>query len=198
MRLPHFLRAVTVLAALVASGVVAEATTYPRVRQAAARNLLAGHSVEPVAGIDSLRPAELLFLERAAIASRLQIRLAELGSGQANNSDVRNHAERVKGDNRQLLDSLTAMIQRKSSSARPVVDSPASAETYALLAAKSGADFDREFVRVMADLHDATISLFEQAVSETKDPDIKELAAAQLPTLRAHKNRIVELKQAYE
>lgn len=198
MRFPFYLRAVFVVAALTAGGVVAEATTYPRVRQAAARNLLAGYAVEPVAGVDSLRPAELLFLERAAGASRLQIRLAELGSGQANSSDVRNHAERVKGDNRQLLDSLTAMLQRKNSSARPVVDSPASTETYALLAAKSGAEFDREFVRVMADLHDATISLFEQTVSETKDAEIKELAAAQLPVLRAHKNRIVELKQAYE
>lgn len=192
-------RALSLIAGLLACGVVAEASTYPRVRQAAAaRNLLAGYAIDPVAGVDSLRPAEQLFLERATVASRLQIRLAELGSGQANGTDVRNHAEQVKGDNRQLVDSLSAMLHRKSSSARPVVEAPGYTEAYALLAAKSGADFDREFIRVMGDLHEATINLFEQAVAETKDADIKELAAAQLPMLRAHKNRIVELKQAYE
>ncbi|HEY1111400.1 MAG TPA: hypothetical protein VGE76_22280, partial [Opitutaceae bacterium] len=83
---------------------MAEATTYLRVRQAAARNLLAGYTVEPVAGVDALRPAEQLFLERAAMAGRLQMRLAELGSGQAGSTDVRNHAEQIKGDNRQLVD----------------------------------------------------------------------------------------------
>lgn len=191
-------RALSLVAGLLACGVAAEAS-YPRVRQAAAaRNLLAGYTVEPVTGVDSLRPAEQLFIERATVASRLQIRLSELGSGQANSTDVRNHAERVKGDNRQLVESLTAMLQRKSSSARPVVESPGSNEAYTFLAAKSGADFDREFIRVMGDLHEATIGLFEQAVADTKDADIKELAAAQLPMLRAHKNRIVELKQAYE
>lgn len=182
-----------------ACGAVAEATTYPRVRQAAAaRNLLAGYSVDPVAGVDSLRPAEQLFLERATVASRLQIRLAELGSGRADGTDVRNHADQVKGDNRRLVDSLTAMLQRKSSSARPLVEAVGATEVYASLAAKSGADFDREFIRILGDLHEATTGLFEQAAADTKDADIKELAAAQLPMLRAHKNRIVELKQAYE
>lgn len=184
---------------LLVVGMVAEAATYPRVRQAAAaRNLLAGYSVDPVSGTDSLRPAEQLFLERATVASRLQIRLAELGSGQAGATDVRNHSEQVKSDNRQLVDSLVAMLQRRSSSARPVGEMPGATEAYALLAAKSGVDFDREFIRVIGDLHEATIGLFEQMVSETKDADIKELAAAQLPMLRAHKNRIVELRQAYD
>lgn len=192
-------RALSLLAGLLTCGVAVEASSYPRVRQAAAaRNLLAGYAVEPLAGIDSLRPAEQLFLERATVSSRLQIRLAELGSGQAAGSDVRNHAEQVKGDKRQLVEALGAMLQRKSSSARPVVDSPGATATYTRLESKSGAEFDREFIRVMGDLHEATISLFEQAAGETKDVEIKEFAAAQLPMLRAHKNSILELKQAYD
>ena len=74
----------------------------------------------------------------------------------------------------------------------------APAEPYTQLAARSGAEFDREFVRVLAELHDETITLFEQAAADAKDADVRALAAGQLPMLRAHRGRIVELKKVFD
>lgn len=153
-------------------------------------------SVAPLA-TESVRPAEQAFFEKALAASRLQMRFAELGASQATSADVRGHAEQLKSDNRQLVDALTALAQKKGAAPRPATDE-ATAASYAELATKTGATFDREFVRVMADLHESTIALFEQTAAEAKDTDVRDLAAAQLPMLRAHRNRIVELKRLFD
>lgn len=185
------------LCAVLSTATLATAATPLRTRQVAAISMLRGHVAEPLAA-DTVRPAERAFLEKAVEASRLQMRLAELGASQAANSEVRSHAEQLKSDNRQLTDALTSLSQKKAATApaRPAVE-PAS-DVYARIAEKSGADFDREFIRVMATLHEDTISLFEQAAADSKDADVRDLAAAQLPMLRAHLNRITELKKTFD
>lgn len=179
--------------AIVASAIAAP--TSLEFRRVAARSMIRGDALERLA-TDTVRPAERVFLEKAAEASRLQMRLAELGASQAASTDVRGHAEQLKSDNRQLIDALTSLGQKKGAAMRPA--NPTPADAYTALAAKSGPDFDREFVRVMAELHETTIALFEQTAAEAKDADVRDLAAAQLPMLRAHLNRITELKKALD
>ncbi|MES2695707.1 MAG: DUF4142 domain-containing protein [Verrucomicrobiota bacterium] len=186
------------LAGLLAATAIAEAADTPRYRAVAVRTMMRGYALEPLAAGDTIRPAEHMFLEKAVATGRLQMRLAELGASQASSSDVRTHAEQLKADTRQLVDALTALIQKKNSTARQVVESPAMTEIYTTLSSKSGPDFDVQFVRVMSELHEGTIALFEQAASEMKDADVRDLAGAQLPMLRAHRNRIVELKKIFD
>jgi putative membrane protein len=157
----------------------------------------------PIASLatDALRPAERSFLEKALESGRLQARLAELGASQASSTDIRSHAEQLKSDTRAMNEALTALRQRKAGAPAPSAEVAATEpepDPYAELAGRAGAEFDREFVRVMSELHEATIALFEQTASEAKDADVRDLAAAQLPTLRAHRNRIVELKKTFE
>lgn len=183
------------LATITAGLAIGSELAAARVRPVAARSMISGYTIDALA-TDAARPAERAFLQKAAATSRLQQRLAELGASQATSSEVRSHAEQLKSDNRQLVDALTALIQRKQSATSPAVE-PLT-EPYAQLAQKSGVDFDREFVRTMARLHEETIAMFEQAASESKDTDVRDLAAAQLPMLRAHLNRITELKKTFD
>jgi len=161
-------------------------------RQVTARNLAKGFATEPLVG-NELRPAERAFLSKAAESSRQQVRLAELGLSQAGDTEVRSTAHQLAGDCKQLSDSLDALIRRKGGLAGAPVGG--TSETYQKLAENAGAGFDREFVRVAAQLNDNALALFEQAASDAKDPDVREFAAAQLPVLRAHRNAIVELKK---
>lgn len=169
--------------------------TQPRVRQVAALSAVRGYFVEPLAN-DTVRPAEKAFLEKAHYSARLQARMAELGASQAGSSDVRSHAEQLKSDTRQLVDALTALTQKKGTESGPTGN--AASDIYTQLSARTGNEFDREFVRVMAGLHEDTIQLFEQAAAESKDTDVRDLAAAQLPMLRAHLNKIIELKKTFD
>jgi len=54
------------------------------------------------------------------------------------------------------------------------------------LEALSGADFDREFVRMAVKDHEKDISEFEKASQKVEDSEVKAFAAKTLPTLREH------------
>lgn len=164
-------------------------------RQPIARNLLHGFAAIPM-GSDTLRPTERAFLTAAVETGRQQMRLAEIGASNADGSDVRSHALELASDYRILSDALSALIRRKGGIAGAPVGNPP--ENFQALMAKAGPEFDREFVKTSAKLTDDVMALFEQAAAEAKDSDIRELAAAQLPLLRGHRNRVTELKRVYE
>ena len=170
----------------------AVAAARSQVRHVSARNLASGFVAEPVASSD-LRPAERAFLNQAVETSRQQMRLAEVGASQADNSEVRSRAQQLAGDYKQIDEALEALLRRKGGIANAPVGG--TSETYQKLVANAGANFDREFVRVAAQLNQSTLSLFEQAASDAKDPDVREFAAAQLPVLRAHRTAIMALKK---
>lgn len=188
-------RGLVLAAAALLTGAIAVAGL-PSQRRVAARSLIRGYPMDPLAS--DLSAAESAFVRRAIDAGRLQLRLAELAAGHAVRSDVRGHAEQLKGDNRQLVEAFTALRQRKGMTSPAEVAETAAPDPYARLTRRPGAEFDREFVLLMAGLHEDTLSFFEQAASEARDPDVRDLAAAQLPMLRAHRNRITVLKQAFE
>jgi putative membrane protein len=164
-------------------------------QRATARSAMQGYAAIPLAA-DGLRENEKAFLGKAIETSRQQMRLAEVGASQAISSDVRSHALTLAGDYRELAESLDALIRRKGG----VAGAPAggTSENYRGLLEKSGADFDREFVRTAAALGNNIMTLFEQAATDARDPDVREFAAAQLPVLRAHRNAIVGLKKSMD
>jgi putative membrane protein len=166
------------------------------IRQAAVRSMMRGYVAEPLAA-DAARPAERSFLQKAIETSRLQLRLAELGASQATASEVRSHAEQLKSDNRQLVDAIDSVMQKRGVGTLEPTGRPTE-DAYVKLANRTSGEFDREFVRLMAEVHENTINMFEQAASEAKDADVRDLAAAQLPMLRAHRNRITELKRMFD
>jgi putative membrane protein len=145
---------------------------------------------------DALRPNERTFLEKAIESSRQQLRLADVGAAQATSSDLRSHALQLNADYRDLRDALEALINRKGGLAGAPVGG--TSETYQKLSARAGEEFDREFVRIAANLSDSVMTLFEQAANNAKDGEVREFASAQLPLLRSHQNRSVELRKAFE
>jgi putative membrane protein len=57
---------------------------------------------------------------------------------------------------------------------------------YKRLSAKSGADFDREFIDHMIDEHEDDIKMFEKASVDAKDLDVRNFASKHLADLRQH------------
>jgi predicted outer membrane protein len=56
-------------------------------------------------------------------------------------------------------------------------------------------EFDRQFVRMVGRTTDDILTAFEQVVSDSTDEDVRELAAAQLPVLRAHRSEVTQLQK---
>jgi putative membrane protein len=183
------------LATLVAVTQSVDAAAPWRVRQVSARSLASGYAVDPLAS-ESMRPAERSFLSKASETSRQQLRLAEVGVSQAGDAQVRSHAQQLVADYRTLTDGLEALIRRKGGIAGAPVGG--TSENPQKLAEKAGSNFDREFVRISGQATDEALSLFEQVVSDSKDADVRDFASAQLPTLRAHRAAINELRKTFE
>ena len=177
---------------LLAATMTAEAA--PRVRQVSARSLTRGFAAE-AAAVNDLRPAEKAFLTKASETTFQQMRLAEIGVSQARNTEVRSHAQQLVTDYRSLNDALQALMRRKGGIAGAPVGG--TSETYQKLLENAGPNFDRQFIRAVGKMTDDMLALFEQVASDSKDEDIRELAAAQLPVLRAHRSEITELEKTF-
>lgn len=152
-------------------------------------------AVEPLA-TDALRPVEQSFLEKALESCQQQIRLADIGASQGSSAAVRSHAAQLAADYRELNESLQALVNRKGGIAG--APTGGTSENFQKLSTRSGNDFDREFVRLASQMSDSVMNLFEQAANTVKDTEVREFATGELPLLRGHSNRGVELKQTVE
>ena len=161
----------------------------------AARSAMQGFAAVPMAA-DAMRENERAFLSRASEASRQHMRLASVGASQAESSEVRSQALTLAADYREISESLEALIRRKGGMAGQPVGG--TSENYQKLLEKAGPDFDRAFIRATAALSNDIMTMFETAAAESRDADVREFAAAQLPVLRAHRNAIADLKKTVE
>jgi putative membrane protein len=148
-------------------------------------------------GTDSLRPGERAFVRQAREGAQRDLRLAQLAASKAVNSDVRSYAQQVATDQRQIGESLEALSRRKGLVAG-VENDPTTPGDYERLAGKSGAEFDREFVRLMLLAHENTLKVFEQVLSDGRDTEVRDIAGGYLPVVRDHLNKARELKKVLE
>lgn len=124
------------------------------------------------------------FMVEAAGGGMMEV---ELGRMAANNSTV------------QPVKDFGAMMVRDHSKANEELKTLASAKNITLpaamggnhqkhvndLAAKKGAEFDKDYINMMVDDHQHDIALFEKA-ARLKDADVSAFAAKTLPVLRTH------------
>jgi putative membrane protein len=126
------------------------------------------------------------FATQAAVIGRAEIELGQLALQQTQDKGVRDYAQRMVKDHQAAAAKLQQIAGQES------LDLPQSldAEHEALKAKLSdlkGAAFDREYARAMAKGHDQAVALFESASQASQmTPELKEFAAATLPTLRQH------------
>jgi putative membrane protein len=65
---------------------------------------------------------------------------------------------------------------------------------YKRLAAKTGADFDKEYISMMVSDHEEDVARFEKESTKTSDTDVRAFAQASLPKLREHLARAQQIE----
>ena len=126
------------------------------------------------------------FVAQATIIGKAEIELGQLAEQKSQNKEVKNFGERMVKDHK-AADAKLKMIAGKANLNLP--DS-LDAEHMAIkqkLSGLQGAAFDKEYVKAMATGHDKAVALFEAASQGSQMPvELKEFAAATLPTLKEH------------
>ena len=134
------------------------------------------------------------FLRRAHAVTTAQLKLSELARVQGVDSEVRNLAERMLGDNNRNYDQLLALAKAKG------VDLPTALEgSYQLqlddLKNKTGTDFDRAFVDASRSNHAAMLGLFQTTARTANDPEIRKFAAERASSVQAYLDRAEQLQR---
>ncbi|HMJ08125.1 MAG TPA: DUF4142 domain-containing protein [Pyrinomonadaceae bacterium] len=129
------------------------------------------------------------FMNEAAIGGMSEVELGKIAAAKATNADIKKFGQMMVDDHSKANAELKALAAKKGktlpaepdSSHRSVIDS---------MKAKTGADFDEDYVDAMVDDHEDDVAAFEKEAQNGTDADVKAFAAKTLPTLKKHLDAI--------
>ncbi|HEX6729738.1 MAG TPA: DUF4142 domain-containing protein [Pyrinomonadaceae bacterium] len=114
-----------------------------------------------------------------------EIALARLAAKNAQGADVKRFAQRVITDHTKVGNELKPIAAAKGITL-PADMTDAQKATVSRLTALKGAEFDREFMTLMAENHDKSVTTFKEVARDGTDADIKAFAVKTLATLEEH------------
>jgi putative membrane protein len=132
-----------------------------------------------------LATADNTFVTKAAQGGMAEVELGNLAKTNASNDDVKSFGDQMVTDHGKANDELKSIAAKKGITLPTSLDSKHQAEVNRLSKLK-GADFDREYMKLMVADHRMDVSEFRKEADHGSDPDIKAFAAKTLPTLQNH------------
>jgi putative membrane protein len=135
------------------------------------------------------------FTEQAAVIGRAEVEIGKVALANSADPEVKQYAERMVKDHSAAADKLSKIAAKEGLQVPQTLDGEHQALKQRLSGLK-GPAFDREYSKAMASGHDKAVMLFEAASQATAMPDdLKEFAAATLPTLEQHRDLAHSLHQ---
>ncbi|MGB7196440.1 MAG: DUF4142 domain-containing protein [Collimonas pratensis] len=147
---------------------------------------------------DKLAPEDKSFLTNAAEAGNAEINASQLALQKSSDPEIKNFAQRMFKDHSQVGEDLKKLATAKGVT---VPDDPAmAAKAKILLLSKlDGHNFDKQYAGMIGvSAHKDAVTLFKKAAASAKDPDIKQFATINLPTLQQHLEMAQELKTSVD
>jgi putative membrane protein len=132
---------------------------------------------------------EQAFVKNAAMGGLAEVKLSQLANERASDMKVKDFASRMVTDHTQANNELKPIAESNKISVPSELEGE-SEMAYERLAKLSGAQFDKEYVKVMVQDHDKTVAQFEEASLKVKDPSLKAFIDKTLPILRQHKEHV--------
>lgn len=119
-----------------------------------------------------------------------EIALCDLAMQRTTHAEIKEMARMLSDHHTKINNELTALAQKKSITVPSTTDVQNS--EYKALNDKNGVDFDKAYYDKIVSMHKEAIQRYENAAQDSKDADIRNFAASQLPTLRAHLDRAMD------
>jgi len=130
-----------------------------------------------------------LFAAKAAAGNLAEIEMGNLAIKNGKSKRVKNFGLMMVKDHGKANTKLMAMATAKKLTL-PTEPGADEQKMLALLAKKSGNDFDKAYVNMMIEDHKNDVSDFTAASTKIQDPDIKAYAKKTLPVLQKHLDAI--------
>ena len=124
------------------------------------------------------------FLVDATAFNLEQIQLANLGV-QKGNAEVKKLSNTILAAHTKTLKEASDLANKKQVTVPDSISTDAQ-QSYDMLNAKSGNDFDKPFCERLVDSHKKAVNFFEMEAADSRDMDLKEWATTKLPDTRKH------------
>jgi putative membrane protein len=130
------------------------------------------------------------FVNDAAQTNLAAIKLGQLGVQKGSSAELRNLAQMVVDDHKNLGDRLQLIASMRKNVKLPTEPNPQQRATYDRLSALSGSDFDRAFLDELKTAQGRAITLFQVEAQSGVDPQLKIFAQSTLPSLRQNQQMV--------
>jgi putative membrane protein len=125
------------------------------------------------------------FVDKAAMGGMAEVKLSKLAMDKGQSTDVKQFARKMVEDHTKANMELKQIAEKKNLVVPTKLD-PEHEKAYNQLATLDGANFDKEYMRVMATDHDDATKLFKEEAQRGQDAELKSFAMKTLPTIEKH------------
>jgi putative membrane protein len=173
---------IAALALGLSQGALAKSTTTPST--SSANKPMATQSTGN-APAKNLSHGDRKFIENAAEGGMAEVQLGKLAEQKAASDQVKQFGKKMADDHQKANEQLKKIAASKGINL-PTDISASDRREYDKLQKKSGADFDREYMKEMVSDHKKDVKDFQSAAKSADDAEIKNFASSTLPTLQQH------------
>jgi len=136
-------------------------------------------------GMSAMSSRDRDFLMDAAQGGMMEVELGRLAAQNAMSDAVKQFGQRMVDDHGQANTELMSLATSKGVTLPTELDEKHRAHV-TKLTSLTGAEFDREYSKLMLSDHSKDVSEFEKQSKKGTDPELKAFAAKALPTLQQH------------
>jgi len=136
------------------------------------------------ASTSMLDPTDEKFLMEAARGGMMEVQLGQIAQQKASSQAVKDYGKRMETDHTQSNKELADIAKARNVSLP--TDLGAEKKNVDKLSSRSGASFDKDYMKFSVSDHKKDIKEFEHQQKDGLDSDLKAFAAKTLPTLREH------------
>ncbi|HEX3186458.1 MAG TPA: DUF4142 domain-containing protein [Pyrinomonadaceae bacterium] len=136
-------------------------------------------------GMATMTSQDRNFLMDAAEGGMLEVELGRVAAQKGTSEAVKQFGQKMVDDHGQANTELMSIATSKGVTLPTELDEKHRAHV-TKLSGMTGAEFDREYSKMMLSDHNKDVSEFEKESTQGADPDLKAFAAKTLPTLQQH------------
>ena len=149
------------------------------------RNSRNNNATGEQAGMGNMASRDRDFLMDAAMGGLMEVELGRLAAQQGASDAVKQFGQRMVDDHGAANQELMSLASSKGITLPTELDEKHRAHV-TKMSSMTGADFDREYVKMMVSDHRKDVSEFEKESRRGTDADLKAFAGKTLPTLQEH------------
>lgn len=137
------------------------------------------------------------FLNEAASGGMMEVELGRYAQENAVNPRVKNFGAMMVRDHSKANEELKSLASSKSLTLPSAMDDK-HMKMVNDLKGKTGADFDKEYMKEMVNDHEKDVDEFRKQSENANDADIKAFAAKTLPVLQTHQDSAKAIRDALD